>query len=243
MKAYSTDLRQRVVAAYDAREGTQEQVAARFAVSVSWVRKLLRQRRDTGSIEPRPHGGGHAPAFDAAADAQAPPGRPRRLRRHAGGAGPRRRRGVQRLGGLPGAGPAGHHSQKKSRRAAEQDRPELKAERAAWRRGVRRGRPGPAGLRRRERGEHGDGPHPRPRPQRGAGRRAGAARPLEGHDADGRGAARRRAALGLPGLRRGDRLGLLRGLRRAVPGAGAAARRHRGDGQPGLPQDRRGRPG
>jgi transposase len=63
-------LRQRVVAAYDAREGTQERVAARFAVSVSWVRKLLRQRRATGSIEPRPHGGGHAPAFDPAAAAK-----------------------------------------------------------------------------------------------------------------------------------------------------------------------------
>ena len=70
MKAYSIDLRQRVVAAYDAREGTQEQVAARFAVSVSWVRKLLRQRRATGSIGPRPHGGGHPPAFDAPADAR-----------------------------------------------------------------------------------------------------------------------------------------------------------------------------
>jgi hypothetical protein len=35
MKAYSTDLRQRVVAAYDAREGTQEQVAARRAASAS----------------------------------------------------------------------------------------------------------------------------------------------------------------------------------------------------------------
>jgi transposase len=70
MKAYSTDLRQRVVAAYDAREGTQERLAARFAVSVSWVRKLLRQRRATGSIEPKPHGGGHAPAFDVAADAK-----------------------------------------------------------------------------------------------------------------------------------------------------------------------------
>ncbi len=67
MKAYSTDLRERVVAAYDAREGTQEQVATRFAVSASWVRKILRQRRATGSIEPRPHGGGHAAAFDAAA--------------------------------------------------------------------------------------------------------------------------------------------------------------------------------
>jgi len=70
MNAYSTDLRQRVVAAYDARQGTQEQVAARFAVSVSWVRKLLRQRRATGSIDRRPHRGGHAPAFDAAAGAK-----------------------------------------------------------------------------------------------------------------------------------------------------------------------------
>ena len=70
MKAYSIDLRERVVAACDARDGTREQVAARFAVSVSWVRKLLRQRRDTGSIAPRPHGGGRAPAFDAAAAAR-----------------------------------------------------------------------------------------------------------------------------------------------------------------------------
>jgi transposase len=70
MRAYSIDLRLRVVAAYDAREGTQEQVAARFAVSVSWVRKILRQRRATGSIEPKPHGGGHAPAFDAPGEAR-----------------------------------------------------------------------------------------------------------------------------------------------------------------------------
>src|SRR3954470_15415943 len=70
MKAYSTDLRQRVIAAYDAREGTQDQVAVRFSVSVSWVRKLLRQRRHTGSIEPKPHGGGRGPAFDGAAGAR-----------------------------------------------------------------------------------------------------------------------------------------------------------------------------
>jgi transposase len=70
MKTYSIDLRRRVVAAYDSGEGTQEQLAVRFAVSTSWVRKLLRQRRSTGSIEPRPHGGGHAPAFDAEAAAR-----------------------------------------------------------------------------------------------------------------------------------------------------------------------------
>mgnify|MGYP002412837976 CR=1 FL=1 len=38
-----------------------------------------------------------------------------------------------RLGGASGLGPVGDHAQKKSRRAAEQDRPELKAQRAAWR--------------------------------------------------------------------------------------------------------------
>ena len=64
MKAYSTDLRQRVVAACDARDGTREQIAARFSVSVAWIRKLIQQRRQTGSIEPKPHGGGRAPAFD-----------------------------------------------------------------------------------------------------------------------------------------------------------------------------------
>jgi transposase len=67
MKAYSIDLRERVVAACDAGDATREQVAARFSVSVVWIRKLLRRRRETGSIEPRPRGGGRAPAFDAEA--------------------------------------------------------------------------------------------------------------------------------------------------------------------------------
>ena len=70
MKTYSMDLRERVVAACDARDGTREQIAARFSVSVSWIRDLLRRRRLTGSIAPRPHGGGRAPAFDAGAAAR-----------------------------------------------------------------------------------------------------------------------------------------------------------------------------
>ena len=63
MKAYSMDLRERVVAACDARDGTREQIAARFTVSVSWIRDLLKRRRETGSIAPKPHGGGRTPAF------------------------------------------------------------------------------------------------------------------------------------------------------------------------------------
>jgi transposase len=70
MKAYSTDLRERVVAACDARDGTRDQIAARFSVSISWVRKVLRRRRDTGSIAPKPRGGGRAPAFDGDAAAR-----------------------------------------------------------------------------------------------------------------------------------------------------------------------------
>ena len=63
MKPYSMDLRERVVAACDARDGTREQIAARFSVSVSWIRDLLKRRRETGSIAPKPHGGGRPPAF------------------------------------------------------------------------------------------------------------------------------------------------------------------------------------
>jgi transposase len=70
MNPYSMDLRERVVAACDARDGTRQQIAARFSVSVSWIRDLLKRRRDTGSIAPRPHGGGRAPAFDGAAAAR-----------------------------------------------------------------------------------------------------------------------------------------------------------------------------
>jgi transposase len=67
MNAYSMDLRQRVVAACDGGEGTREEIARRFRVSVPWVYKLLRRRRDTGSFAAKPHGGGQPPAFDAEA--------------------------------------------------------------------------------------------------------------------------------------------------------------------------------
>lgn len=61
------DLRERVIAACDAKDGTHAEIAARFGVSAWWVWKLVRQRRQTGSINPQPHGGGHPSAFDEAA--------------------------------------------------------------------------------------------------------------------------------------------------------------------------------
>ena len=57
------DLRERVIRAYDQKVGTQEQIAELFGVSVPWIKKLLRQRRQTGTIAPKAHGGGWTPKF------------------------------------------------------------------------------------------------------------------------------------------------------------------------------------
>jgi transposase len=52
-KAISLDLRERILAAYDQKEGTREEVAHRFQVSLGLVKKLLQQRRHTGDLRPR----------------------------------------------------------------------------------------------------------------------------------------------------------------------------------------------
>src|SRR5256885_129475 len=52
-KPISMDLRERIVAAYDGKEGTREEVAKRFKVSEGMVKKLLAQRSRTGDLRPR----------------------------------------------------------------------------------------------------------------------------------------------------------------------------------------------
>jgi transposase len=64
MKTYSLDLRTRVVDAVDRHVGSQGEVAALFSVSRTFVKKLLRQRRETSSVAPKPHGGGQPPKLD-----------------------------------------------------------------------------------------------------------------------------------------------------------------------------------
>src|SRR5258707_15736287 len=59
MTPYSQDLRQRVLDTVQRGEGSLRQIARRFLVSVSFVTRLLRNHRDTGSLEPKPHGGGN----------------------------------------------------------------------------------------------------------------------------------------------------------------------------------------
>ena len=52
-KTLSLDLRERIVEAYDAKEGTREEVARRFKVSLGMVKKLLSQRAKTGELAAR----------------------------------------------------------------------------------------------------------------------------------------------------------------------------------------------
>jgi len=54
--AYSQDLRDRVLAAYD-RGMTSGQIAQTFAVSASWARRVKQRRRETGETTPRAMGG------------------------------------------------------------------------------------------------------------------------------------------------------------------------------------------
>ena len=48
----------RVVDAVERQGGTQQEVATLFGVRCTFMKKLLRQRRETGSLVPKPHGGG-----------------------------------------------------------------------------------------------------------------------------------------------------------------------------------------
>ena len=54
--AYSQDLRDRVLAAYD-RGMVTSQIAEVFAVSPAWARRIKQDRRESGRTTPRPMGG------------------------------------------------------------------------------------------------------------------------------------------------------------------------------------------
>ena len=69
MKPISIDLRERIVEAVENKEGTNEEIAERFKVCRALLQKLLKQKKETGRIEPLPHGGGPQPKLDAEAEA------------------------------------------------------------------------------------------------------------------------------------------------------------------------------
>ena len=129
MAPYSQDLRQRIIETARHGNATVRQIAAWFLVSVSFVTRLLQLHRTTGSVEPRPHGGGH-PAVLTTEDLERlrelireqPDATLEECRRHLGSSCRLATicRALSRLG-LP--------RQKKVPRAAEPDRPEVQEQR------------------------------------------------------------------------------------------------------------------
>jgi transposase len=65
MRAFSMDLRQRVIAAVEAKEGTYKVLAVRFKVSPDFIRNLVRQKRELGTLEPQTHRCGRKPKVTA----------------------------------------------------------------------------------------------------------------------------------------------------------------------------------
>jgi transposase len=132
MTPYSEDLRQRIVDTASRGDRTLSQIAERFLVSVSFVTRLLQLHRTTGSVEPRPHGGGH-PAVLTPEDLERlrqlirdrPDATLEECRRHLGSSCSLATisRALSRLG-LP--------RKKKVPRAAEQDDPEVQERRQSF---------------------------------------------------------------------------------------------------------------
>lgn len=142
MKPLSNDLRERILQAVDRRDGSRRQLAARFGVNVSTITRLLQLRRQTGSSQPRPHSGGVAPALDRdglnrfrARVEEDPDATLEALKQRL------RLRGrimlvwraLKKLDVT---------AKKKSPRAAERDRPEVRRERREFRRAIPRIEPG-----------------------------------------------------------------------------------------------------
>lgn len=67
MRAYSPDLRERIVSAVDRGKGSLRELADLFLVNLSTIVRLLRHYRASGSVLPKPHTGGLCPLLDDAA--------------------------------------------------------------------------------------------------------------------------------------------------------------------------------
>jgi len=65
-KTLSVDLRQRILDCYDSGEGSRQEVADRFRVSLGMVKKLLSQRRHRGEIGPQHYRSGTKARLGAA---------------------------------------------------------------------------------------------------------------------------------------------------------------------------------
>jgi transposase len=57
MRAYSLDLRQKIVEAYLNGQGSMRQLATQFNVARSFVQKIIQRYQDEGTLAPKPRGG------------------------------------------------------------------------------------------------------------------------------------------------------------------------------------------
>jgi transposase len=64
--AYADDLRQKLLHAVDTQQASQARLAAVFGVSLSWVKGVVRRRRETGNVHALPHRGGRRPKLSVA---------------------------------------------------------------------------------------------------------------------------------------------------------------------------------
>jgi transposase len=67
MKAYSQDLRERVIAAVEAGQQSRPEIAETFQVSESTIDKWMKRWRDTGSVAALPFAGGRPRALQPCA--------------------------------------------------------------------------------------------------------------------------------------------------------------------------------
>lgn len=70
MKAYSNDLRRKIVAAYERGRRSQREIADLFGVSPATVRNFVRRKRECGSPDALPRGGGAPVRIDDEARAE-----------------------------------------------------------------------------------------------------------------------------------------------------------------------------
>jgi transposase len=69
-KALGDDLRRKLLFAYDQGEGTLEELASRFVVSLGWAKKISAARNRTGRPERVPHSPGRKPRAGVEAQRQ-----------------------------------------------------------------------------------------------------------------------------------------------------------------------------
>jgi len=64
MNAYSNDLRERVISAVNKGIMSYEEIMKHFEVSLTFIYLLKKRVQETGSVAPKPHGGGMPAKFE-----------------------------------------------------------------------------------------------------------------------------------------------------------------------------------